>query len=154
MTNEAGDSGLVWCTVGFIIFNESIPQDLGFVNRNDPAHKLDLEWTFTVKDMSKKTIDSNDDIIQNKVGKKQLGKIIERCIDMHGTSKSSIVLDNIKATGFKYSTKGAITVAVIDAVIPPEKKDILAEAEKQIDIVTRDYRRGLISNDERQPPCY
>ena len=149
MTNEAGDSGLVWCTVGFIIFNESIPQDLGFVNRNDPAHKLDLEWTFTVKDMSKKTIDSNDDIIQNKVGKKQLGKIIERCIDMHGTSKSSIVLDNIKATGFKYSTKGAITVAVIDAVIPPEKKDILAEAEKQIDIVTRDYRRGLISNDER-----
>ncbi len=149
MTNADGESGLVWCTVGFIIFNESIPQDLGFVDRNDPAHKLDLEWTFTVKNPSTNFIESNDDIVQNKVGKKQLGKIIDRCITIHGTSESSIVLDNIKATGFKYSTKGAITVAVIDAVIPPAKKDILAEAENQIDRVTRDYRRGLISNEER-----
>ncbi len=149
MTGDEGVSRLVWCTVGFIIFNESIPQDLGFVNRNDPEHMLDLEWCFTLKDPSKKTVESNDDIIQNKVGKKQLGKIIERCIDMHGTSKSSIVLDSVKATGFKFSTKGAITVAVIDAVIPPEKKEILGEAEKQIDIVSRDYRRGLISDDER-----
>ena len=149
MTNEEGRSGLVWCTVGFIIFNESIPQDLNFVDRTDPAHEFDLEWSFTLKDPSKNTVESNDDIIQNKVGKKQLGKIIDRCIDIHGTSKSSIVLDNIKATGFKYSTKGAITVAVIDAVIPPVKKDILADAEKQIDFVNRDYRRGLISNEER-----
>ncbi len=149
MFDENGVAALVWCTVGFIIFNESIPQDLGFVDRTDPAHKLDLEWTFKLVDPTKNTIDSNDDIIQNKVGKKQLGKIIERCIDIHGTSKSSIVLDNIKATGFKYSTKGAITVAVIDAVIPPEKKQIMADAEKQIDTVTKNYRRGLISDDER-----
>ncbi|MBE6808393.1 MAG: DNA-directed RNA polymerase subunit beta' [Ruminococcaceae bacterium] len=149
MTNENGESRLVWCTVGFIIFNESIPQDLGFVNREDPEHTFDLEWSFKVKDPAKNIIESNDDIIQNKVGKKQLGKIIDRCITKHGTSESAIVLDNIKATGFKYSTKGAVTVAVIDAVIPPAKKEILADAEKQIDMVTRDYRRGLINNDER-----
>ena len=149
MTNDKGEHGLVWCTVGFIIFNESIPQDLGFVDRTDPKHALDLEWTYTVKNPDTNVIESNDDIIQNKVGKKQLGKIIDRCITMHGTSESAIVLDNIKATGFKYSTKGAITVAVIDAVIPPAKKEILAGAEAQIDLVTRDYRRGLISNDER-----
>ena len=149
MTNDKGEHGLVWCTVGFIIFNESIPQDLGFVDRTDPAHVLDLEWTYTVKNPDANIIESNDDIIQNKVGKKQLGKIIDRCITMHGTSESAIVLDNIKATGFKYSTKGAITVAVIDAVIPPAKKEILAGAEAQIDLVSRDYRRGLISNDER-----
>ncbi|MEE1184620.1 MAG: DNA-directed RNA polymerase subunit beta', partial [Acutalibacteraceae bacterium] len=101
------------------------------------------------KDPTKNMVESNDDIIQNKVGKKQLGKIIDRCIDIHGTSKSSIVLDNVKATGFKYSTKGAITVAVIDAVIPPVKKEILAEAEKNIDFVTRDYKRGLIDENER-----
>ncbi|MCQ2451064.1 MAG: DNA-directed RNA polymerase subunit beta' [Clostridia bacterium] len=148
-TNENGKSGLVWCTVGFILFNESIPQDLGFVDRSNPEHELDLEWTFSIKDPSKKTIESNDEIIQNKVGKKQLGKIIDRCIDIHGTSRSAIVLDNIKATGFKFSTKGAITVAVIDAVIPPVKKDILADAEAQIDNVTKMYRRGLINNDER-----
>ena len=149
MTNDKGEHGLVWCTVGFIIFNESIPQDLGFVDRTDPKHALDLEWTYTVKNPDTNVIESNDDIIQNKVDKKQLGKIIDRCITMHGTSESAIVLDNIKATGFKYSTKGAITVAVIDAVIPPAKKEILAGAESQIDLVTRDYRRGLISNDER-----
>ena len=149
MADDKGHRGLVWCTVGFIIFNESIPQDLGFVDRTDPKHALDLEWTYTVKNPDANVIESNDDIIQNKVGKKQLGKIIDRCITMHGTSESAIVLDNIKATGFKYSTKGAITVAVIDAVIPPAKKEILAGAESQIDLVTRDYRRGLISNDER-----
>ena len=149
MTNDKGEHGLVWCTVGFIIFNESIPQDLGFVDRTDPKHALDLEWTYTVKNPDANVIESNDDIIQNKVGKKQLGKIIDRCITMHGTSESAIVLDNIKATGFKYSTKGAITVAVIDAVIPPAKKEILAGAEAKIDLVSRDYRRGLISNDER-----
>ena len=149
MYDENGVASLVWCTVGFIIFNESIPQDLGFVDRTDPAHKLDLEWTFSLADPDKKFVESNDDIIQNKVGKKQLGKIIERCIDIHGTSESSIVLDKVKATGFKYSTKGAITVAVIDAVIPPEKKEIMESAEKQIDNVTKNYRRGLISEDER-----
>ena len=149
MYDENGNSSLIWCTVGFIIFNDSIPQDLGFVDRSKPENKFNLEWSFGVKDPEKKIIESNDDIIQNKVGKKQLGKIIERCIDLHGTSVSSIVLDKIKATGFKFSTKGAITVAVTDAVIPPAKAQILDAAEKDIDNVTRDYNRGLISNDER-----
>ena len=149
MTNADGESKLVWCTVGFIIFNESIPQDLGFVDRTNPETAFDLEWCFKVKDSSKLTVDSNDDVIQNKVGKKQLGKIVDKCIEKHGTSEAAIVLDNIKATGFKYSTKGAITVAVIDAVIPPAKKDILAAAEEQIDKVTKNYRRGLINDDER-----
>ena len=149
MTNENGQSKLVWCTVGFIIFNESIPQDLGFVDRTNPETAFDLEWCFKLKDATKTMIESNDDVIQNKVGKKQLGKIVDKCIEMHGTSDAAIVLDNIKATGFKYSTKGAITVAVIDAVIPPAKKEILAAAEEQIDKVSKNYRRGLINNDER-----
>ncbi|MBE6796843.1 MAG: DNA-directed RNA polymerase subunit beta' [Ruminococcaceae bacterium] len=144
-----GVSQLVWCTVGFLIFNESIPQDLGFVNRNDEKHALDLEWCFHLADEDKKFIESSDDIIQNKVGKKQLGKIIDRCIAKHGTSESAIVLDNVKATGFKYSTQGAVTVAVIDAVIPEKKKEIIAEAEKEIDGVTRKFKRGLISDAER-----
>ena len=149
MTNDKGEQKLVWCTVGFIIFNESIPQDLGFIDRTNPETAFNLEWTFKLKDPTKKFIESNDDIIQNKVGKKQLGKIIDKCIETHGTSESAIVLDNIKATGFKYSTKGAVTVAVIDAVIPPAKKEILAAAEEQIDKVTKNYRRGLINEDER-----
>ena len=144
-----GKSSLVWCTVGFIIFNESIPQDLGFVNRNDEKHALDLEWCFKLADETKVMVESNDDIVQNKVGKKQLGKIIDRCIAKHGTSESAIVLDNVKATGFKYSTKGAVTVAVIDAVIPEKKKEIIEKAEAEIDIVTKKFRRGLISDDER-----
>ena len=147
--SDGVDSAIIWTTVGFILFNESIPQDLGFVDRSKPENKFQLELNFKVKDPTKNVIESNDDIVQNKVGKKQLGKIIDKCITVHGTSKSAIVLDNIKQTGFKYSTKGAITVAVIDAVIPPAKKEILAEAEKQIDTVTRNYRRGLINNEER-----
>ena len=150
MTNDEGKSALVWCTVGFLIFNEQIPQDLGFVDRTKPENEFELEWCFSLKDADKKFVESNDDVKQNKVGKKQLGKIIERCIDVHGTSKSSIYLDKIKATGFKFSTKGSITVAVIDAVIPPEKKEILAEAEKKIDTITKNYRRGLINDAERR----
>ncbi len=144
-----GVSKLVWCTVGFIIFNESIPQDIGFVDRTDPDHALDLEICFSLKDATKLQVESNDDIVQNKVGKKLLGKIIDACIAKHGTSEAAIVLDNVKATGFKYSTKGAITVAVIDAVIPPVKAQLLADAEKQIDTVTRNYNRGLISAEEK-----
>ena len=144
-----GVSKLVWCTVGFIIFNESIPQDIGFVDRTDPDHALDLEICFKLKDATKLQVESNDDIVQNKVGKKLLGKIIDACIAKHGTSEAAIVLDNVKATGFKYSTKGAITVAVIDAVIPPIKAQLLADAEKQIDTVTRNYNRGLISAEEK-----
>ncbi|MEE0946210.1 MAG: DNA-directed RNA polymerase subunit beta' [Acutalibacteraceae bacterium] len=146
---EDGLSRLVWCTVGFILFNESIPQDLGFAKRDVEGHELDLEWCFSLKDPKATTVSSNDDIVQNKVGKKQLSKIIDRCIALKGTSESSIVLDKIKATGFKYSTQGAITVAVFDAVIPETKTDIMKEAEAEIDKVTKKYRRGYMSNEER-----
>ena len=144
-----GVSKLVWCTVGFILFNESIPQDLGFVDRTDPDHALDLEIGFALKDPTKLQVESNDDIIQNKVGKKQLGKIIDACIAKHGTSEAAIVLDNVKATGFKFSTKGAVTVAVVDAVIPPIKAELIAQAEEQIDKVTKSFNRGLINKDEK-----
>ena len=132
-TLELGEetiSKLIETTVGRIIFNQPIPQDLGFVDRSDPEHLFDLEIDFLV-------------------GKKQLGKVIDRCIKVHGTAKTSEVLDNIKAQGYKYSTQSGITVAVCDATIPPEKKEILAEADKQVDRVGAQFRRGLISNAER-----
>ena len=143
---------LVWCTVGFIIFNESIPQDLGYVDRSDPKHELDLEICFTVKGENGEdviVIENADQVEQFKIGKKQLGKIIDRCTAKYGTSKSAIVLDAIKETGFKYSTKGAITVAVSDAVIPDVKAEYIKNAEEQIEGVTRRYRRGLDSNETR-----
>ncbi len=123
-------SKLVDTTVGKAIFNMPIPQDLGYVDRTDPEHEFDLEIGFLV-------------------GKKQLGKIIERCVKVHGTAVTSEVLDKIKAQGFKYSTRSAITVSVSDAVIPPKKAEILAEAEKKVDAIGKQYRRGLMSNDER-----
>lgn len=123
-------SKIIDTTVGRIIFNKPIPQDLGFVDRTVPENIFKLEIDFLT-------------------GKKQLGKIIEKCIKVHGTQKTAEVLDNIKAQGFKYSTKGAITVAVCDAVIPPEKKSIIADAEEKIDKISKQFRRGLVSNDER-----
>ena len=144
-----GEKGLTWCTVGFIIFNESIPQNLGFVDRSNPANKFKLEVCFTPKDENTLRITSGDEINNFKVGKKQLGQIIDRCIKNYGTSETAIVLDKIKATGFKYSTRGAITVAVSDAIIPPQKKEIIAKAEKQIDEVKKMYRRGFLTNTER-----
>ena len=121
---------IIDATPGRIIFNTPIPQDLGYVDRSDPDHILDLEIAFLV-------------------GKKELGKIIEKCIRAHGTSVTSAVLDRIKAQGYKYSTLGALTISVSDAVIPPQKKQIIAEAEEQINNITKKYRRGLLSNDER-----
>ena len=118
-------------TVGRLIFNDPIPQDLGYVDRSDPEKMFDLEVSFLV-------------------GKKQLGQIIDRCIKVHGTATTAEVLDKIKSQGFKFSTKGAITVAVVDAVIPPQKKELLAEADKKIAKITAQYRRGLISNTERE----
>ena len=144
-----GMSKLVWCTVGLILFNESIPQDLGFVDRTNLDKALDLEICFALKDETKLKVETNDDVIQNKVGKKQLGKIIDACIAKHGTSEAAIVLDNVKATGFKFSTKGAITVAVVDAVIPPIKAQLISDAEAQIDKVNKSYNRGLISKEEK-----
>ena len=134
VTKEIGDitiSRIVPTTAGKIIFNEHIPQDLGYVDRTDPDHQLDYEIGF-------------------KVGKKQLGQIIDRCLKIHGTSTTAQVLDKIKAMGYKYSTRSGITVAVCDAEIPPQKAEILAEADKAVSKITKQYRRGFISNAERK----
>ena len=131
-------SRIVPATVGFIFFNSSIPQDLGRIDRTVEGHELDLEIS---------VFDKNGKV--NKIDKKKLGAIIDDCIRVHGTSEAAIVLDKIKATGFKFSTKGAITVAVDDAVIPPKKADILKDAEATIDRVTEAYNNGFISDDER-----
>ncbi len=126
-----GETVYIETTPGRIIFNKPIPQDLGFVDRSTPEKAKDLEINFLV-------------------GKKQLGKIVDACIKKHGTQITSRILDDIKAQGFKYSTRGAITVAVCDAVIPPAKKEILMNSEKLIDDIVRDYRRGLVSDQERR----
>ncbi|MBQ5716780.1 MAG: DNA-directed RNA polymerase subunit beta' [Clostridia bacterium] len=139
---------MIDATVGFFIFNRSIPQDLGFAKRTE-GHELDLEICFTRKDADKPFIESEDDIKQNKVGKKTLGKIIDACIKKHGTSETAIVLDNVKATGYKYSTKGAITVSVSDAIIPPEKAQYIAESEQEVERIMAMYKRGYASEDDR-----
>jgi DNA-directed RNA polymerase subunit beta' len=123
-------TGLVDTTIGKIIFNNPIPQDLGFVDRSIPENKLKFEVDFLV-------------------GKSGLKKIIDKCYTIHGTAKTSQVLDAIKAQGYKYSTKGAITVAVCDAVIPPAKKQIIAAAEAEVDVIRDEYMMGLRSNEER-----
>ncbi len=123
-------SKIIDCTVGRLIFNENIPQNLGYVDRTDSDKQFDLEISFLVK-------------------KKQLSDIIERCIRIHGTTTTSEVLDKIKALGFKYSTKAAITVAVCDATIPPQKKDILASAQEKIDTITEQFEYGYISASEK-----
>ena len=128
--NGVTRSALIITTIGRIIFNNPVPQDLGFVDRNDPEKEFDLEVSFVVK-------------------KKQLGQIAERCINVHGVSIASGVLDAIKNQGYKYSTISGTTVAVIDALIPDKKKDYLAEAEKRVDEITYNYNYGLITNEER-----
>ncbi len=133
---------LVDATVGFLIFNESIPQDLGYIDRTVEGHELDLE-------IAPFKVEKDGSLSANKVGKKKLSEIVEKCIDVHGTSESSIVLDKIKATGFKYSTQGAITVAVSDAVIPPVKAELIKAAEDEIEVVNEQYDYGMISNNER-----
>jgi DNA-directed RNA polymerase subunit beta' len=123
--------GIVETTAGKIIFNEHIPQDLGFVDRSDPAHTFELE-------------------INEKVGKARLGQIIDKCIKIHGTQRTAKVLDEIKALGFKYSTKAAITVAICDASIPPAKKRVLAEADDKVDEINAYFNDGLMSKEERK----
>ena len=123
-------SKLVETTVGRIIFNQPIPQDLGYVDRTDPEHMFDFEISFLVS-------------------KKKLGDIIDRCIAIHGTQVTATVLDRVKAQGFKYSTVGAITVAVCDALIPPQKAEILEEADVRVGKITKQFNRGLITNEER-----
>ncbi len=123
-------TGMVETTMGRIIFNRPIPQDLGFVEREKDEDYLLYEVDFLV-------------------GKKQLGKIIEKCMIAHGAALTSEVLDNVKAQGYKYSTKGALTVAVCDATIPPQKKEIIADAESKVESVSKLYKRGLLTDEER-----
>ena len=121
---------LVPTTLGRVIFNNPIPQDLGFVDRTDPENAFKLEVEFLVN-------------------KKTLGQIIDKCIKVHGVTVAAEMLDKIKAQGYKYSTKSGITVAVCDATIPPQKADLLKEAEGKIDVINDYYRMGLYSNEER-----
>ena len=117
-------------TVGRIIFNEPIPQDLGFVDRTDPEHAVDYEVGF-------------------RVDKKKLGEIIDRCIQKHGFTISAEVLDSIKAQGYKFSTRSGMTISIADMVVPEAKKEKIAETEKKVLAIEKQYRRGLITNDER-----
>ncbi len=128
--NGQRQSKIIETTVGRLIFNNPIPQDLGFVDRSNPDNLFNLE-------------------IERLVDKKQLSKIIDKCIKKHGTARTSEVLDQIKAQGYKYSTRSGITVAVCDAVIPPQKAEYLAEAEKKVDDIRKRYDRGLITEDVR-----
>ena len=123
-------SRIIDTTVGRLIFNTPIPQDLGYVDRSNPDNLLKLEVEF-------------------QVGKKQLGDIVKRCIDIHGTKKSSVVLDAIKAQGYHYSTKSGITVAACDATVPPKKKELIAEAEKEIAQTRKLFNKGLLSEEQR-----
>ena len=117
-------------TVGRIIFNEPIPQDLGYVDRSDPEHAFDHEISF-------------------QVGKKQLGNIIDRCIQKYGFTISAEVLDSIKALGYKYSTKAAITISVADMTVPSAKNEMIQETEQEVVNIERQYKRGFITDDER-----
>ena len=117
-------------SVGRIIYNEGIPQDLGYVDRNNDEEKFNLEISFPVM-------------------KKNLGDIIERCIKVHGLDEVAEVLDYIKSTGFKYSTLAGVTFSVADVEVPAAKKDILAEADKKVENIRKQYKRGLMTNDER-----
>nr|8I23_D Chain D, DNA-directed RNA polymerase subunit beta' [Acetivibrio thermocellus DSM 1313]8I24_D Chain D, DNA-directed RNA polymerase subunit beta' [Acetivibrio thermocellus DSM 1313] len=123
-------SKIIETTLGRLIFNEAIPQDLGFVDRSDPDKIFDLEVDFLV-------------------GKNELKKIIDKSIKVHGTTKTAILLDKIKELGFKYSTKGAITISISDMVIPEVKAKYIKETEEKIEKITKQYKRGLISDEER-----
>ena len=130
--SESGDvqSRIVHTTVGRIIFNASIPQDLGYVDRTNPETVFDYEISF-------------------RVGKKQLGNIIDRCIAKHGFTISAEVLDSIKSLGYKYSTKGAITISVADMTVPSSKTELIHDAEQKVVKIEKQYKRGYITDDER-----
>ena len=141
-------TGIIDATVGRIIFNKKIPQDLGFVDRTDPDHALDLEIGDNV--LKKPAIKTEiGDNVEPGVDKKLLGKIIDASIKIHGITETAGLLDDIKAMGYKYSTIGAITVGVADMEIPKEKAELLAKADEEIEGVVRNFRRGLLTDEER-----
>ena len=122
--------GNVESTLGRFIFNEILPQDLGFVDRTVPENMLKLEVDFHV-------------------GKKQLKQILEKVINTHGATKTAEVLDDIKSMGYKYSTRAAMTVSISDMTVPPEKPQMIKEAQDTVDKITRNFKRGLITEEER-----
>ena len=130
MVDGVEKSRVVTTTVGRIIFNEPIPQDLGFVDRDDPESMFEYEINF-------------------RTGKKELEKIIEQCISKHGFTKSAEVLDNVKVLGFKYSTQGAITISISDMTVPDVKWTLIRQTEHKVIAIEQQYRRGFITDDER-----
>ena len=123
-------SGFVETTVGLLIFNENIPQDLGFVDRTNPENVLKFEVDFHV-------------------GKKQIKQILEKVINTHGATTTAEVLDNVKAMGYKYSTQAAMTVSISDMTVPPQKPQMIEDAQNTVDQITKQYKRGLITDEER-----
>ncbi|MCR5791241.1 MAG: DNA-directed RNA polymerase subunit beta' [Lachnospiraceae bacterium] len=123
-------SGMIDTTLGRMIFNEILPQDLGFVDRENPENLLKLEIDFHV-------------------GKKHLKQILEKVINTHGATRTAEVLDDIKAMGYKYSTQSAMTVSISDMTVPAKKQELLEEAQNTVDKITRDFRRGLATEKER-----
>ncbi|OUQ29033.1 DNA-directed RNA polymerase subunit beta' [Lachnoclostridium sp. An131] len=123
-------SDIIESTMGRFIFNEILPQDLGFVDRTIPGNELKLEVDFHV-------------------GKKGLKQILEKVINTHGATRTAEVLDDIKAMGYKYSTRAAMTVSISDMTVPPEKPELIQKAQDTVDKITRNYKRGLITEEER-----
>ena len=123
-------SGFTETTVGLLIFNENIPQDLGFVDREVEGNELKMEIDFHV-------------------GKKQLKQILEKVINTHGATQTAEVLDDVKAIGYKFSTRAAMTVSISDMTVPPQKPQMMQEAQDTVDKITKNYKRGLITEEER-----
>ena len=123
-------TGFIPVTLGLLIFNEIIPQDLGFVDRTSKEHVLDLEVNFHV-------------------GKKQIKQILEKVINIHGATKTAEVLDDVKAMGYKYSTRAAMTVSISDMTVPPQKPQMIGDAQNTVDKITKQFKRGLITEEER-----
>ena len=130
MPDGTTKTGTVESTLGRFLFNEILPQDLGFVNRSIPENEMKLEVDFHV-------------------GKKQLKQILEKVINTHGATKTAEVLDDIKATGYKFSTRAAMTVSMSDMTVPPEKPELIKQAQETVDHITKNYKRGLITEEER-----
>ena len=129
--NGVAKSKIINTTVGKIIFNSGIPQNLGYIDRTDPESMFNYEIDFLV-------------------GKKELGKIIERCIRINGTNKTAVVLDDIKSLGFKYSTKGAVTIGITDMTIPDVKQKYLDDTDRKVDEIEKHFKNGLYNKEERK----
>ena len=130
MPDGTTKTGTVESTLGRFLFNEILPQDLGFVNRSIPENEMKLEVDFHV-------------------GKKQLKQILEKVINTHGATKTAEVLDDIKATGYKFSTRAALTVSISNMTVPHEKPELIKQAQETVDHITKNYKRGLITEEER-----